>query len=134
MYKTNPLVRIQTAVPVDGKAAAVTRRGFKYEPRLRVVDSSLPLPMRKIDWKLRNNLEFIDFTGFIKGRLTVLGLSPSRGNDKQARWVCRCQCGRYVVRTVKALKNLNNVDDKCKECYHLDYLKKADTWRNYKQR
>jgi hypothetical protein len=40
---------------------------------------------------------FIDITGSHFGRLTVLRRSKTRARNRQAMWVCRCNCGKTIT-------------------------------------
>lgn len=53
----------------------------------------------------------IDITGKTFNRWTVLSLSPSRGSDGGAVWVCKCECG-----TVASVSRNNLVSGKSKCC------------------
>lgn len=45
---------------------------------------------------------FMDRTGYVFGRVTVLGLHTS-ATRKKVRWLCRCACGRVMARDLCAL-------------------------------
>ncbi|MCA6219553.1 hypothetical protein [Photorhabdus antumapuensis] len=65
--------------------------------------------------------------GYEYGFFTVLGVRPlsQRGNHKNsAIYVVRCRCGKYAVRTLKAIKNPANVTDMCEHCLHLYNLRR----------
>ena len=47
--------------------------------------------------------KFIDETGNIYGRLTVISRAPNK--DYRASWLCRCQCGNEVVVIGKDLRS-----------------------------
>lgn len=101
--------------PIDIVAWRVTRRGVRYESGkiIQTADSETPLPTR--------SCRDIDLAGERRGRLVVIGLSATT----KGRWVCRCDCGMYTLRTAKAIKNEKNFD-RCEECRQLDYLKRHD--------
>ncbi|WP_244170984.1 hypothetical protein [Xenorhabdus miraniensis] len=64
----------------------------------------------------------IQVQGYEYGFFTVLGVRPlsQRSDGKSnAIYVVRCRCGKYAVRTLKAIKNPNNVNDMCVHCQHL---------------
>lgn len=46
---------------------------------------------------------FVDRTGHRVGRLLVLGLAPERMSHSRTGWVCRCDCGKEVVKSSHAL-------------------------------
>jgi hypothetical protein len=47
----------------------------------------------------------IDLTGRRFGRLTVVALDPIRAPDRQARWLCRCDCGNTIITKAGHLKS-----------------------------
>lgn len=100
--------------PVDAVAARVVARGEQFEYRANVtsLDSDLPLPIKPIPDAARLNPSFKDYTGERFGRFTVLGLSA----DRKARWVCRCVCGRYGMRSSNAIAAAAP-DSCCDQCY-----------------
>ncbi len=54
--------------------------------------------------------------GYEYGFFTVLGALPwsqRSGGKNNFIYVVRCRCGKYAVRTLKAIKNPNNVNDMC---------------------
>lgn len=113
--------RILTSVPVNKTAAQVTAKGEHYEPKINYRDtlhSDVPLPIMDPPKVLRNNGSFVDLTGHKSGRLIVLGLWAG---GTGSRWVVRCACGDYEVRTAKALRNTatRDRDDKCARCDRL---------------
>ncbi|MDE1493305.1 hypothetical protein, partial [Xenorhabdus bovienii] len=67
--------------------------------------------------------------GYEYGFLTVSGVRPlsQRGNHKNsAIYVVRCRCGKYAVRTLKAIRNPANVTDMCEHCLHLYNLRRRN--------
>jgi hypothetical protein len=103
--------------PINRQASLVTSKGVSYElPRgFFKVQSDNPIPIR-----VPPNKNFEDLTGHKFGDLTVMGLA----RDCLKRYVCRCCCGVYVLRTAKAVKNPKNTEDKCERCAHYDYQRK----------
>lgn len=97
-------------------------KGFKVSSH-----SLLPLDKTSVPIHIKNNPEFIDFTGKRFGKLTVCGkldkkqaFFVTKGSSADScKWVVRCECGKYelrVTRTVKRkLKDANN-SDSCEEC------------------
>lgn len=130
--------------PVDRVAARVTsqsKNNWEFDPNKnahfkRVWD--VPPKMRPIHEDSLRHDQFIDFTGKTKGQLTVVGLFDNTTNKKgqtkkrtrkQAWWVVRCVCGKYTIRSTRALKNPKNRNDRCHCCQkvacmkrHRDYL------------
>lgn len=116
------------AAPVDRAAARVISKGVQYQPAARMdCDSDLPLPIIKLTVK---NTNFVDLTGQRVGRLLVLGISAA---SLGSRWVCRCDCGHYTIRTARAIKSAENAQDRCSHCKHLAFLKRSEHWRLYKK-
>ncbi|MBD2812891.1 hypothetical protein ID853_18945 [Xenorhabdus sp. Vera] len=67
--------------------------------------------------------------GYEYGFLTVSGVRPlsQRGNHKNsAIYVVRCRCGKYAVRTLKAIRNPANATDMCEHCLHLYNLRRRN--------
>ncbi|PHM30167.1 hypothetical protein [Xenorhabdus innexi] len=67
--------------------------------------------------------------GYEYGFFTVLGVRPlsQRGNNKNsAIYVVRCRCGKYAIRTLKAIRNPVNVTDMCEHCHHLYNLRRRN--------
>lgn len=114
--------------PVDRVAARVVGKGVDWTPnkRIQTADSETPLPtaiIERMNPQARTVAETV--IGRRCGRLTVLGLSA----DRKGRWVVRCQCGTYTLRTYKAITNPANTVDCCEQCRHLLYLKRAEIHR-----
>ncbi|MBQ4855655.1 hypothetical protein IMW82_13335 [Rhodanobacter sp. B2A1Ga4] len=66
-------------------------------------------------------LSIRNLLGYKFGRLTVIGLAlvPNR-------WVVRCSCGVYSLRTTKAIRNTKNNIDCCLSCMHQLYLRRRE--------
>lgn len=107
--------------PVDRVAARVTSRSERQiiNKVIQTADSETPLQIR------RANRENRDLIGHRQGRLVVIGLS----RHVPKRWVVRCDCGIYTLRTAKAMRNPCNTDDRCERCRLLSYLRKHDAYR-----
>lgn len=117
-------------IPVDRVAARVVGKGFQYEPATRgsASDSETPIPVaKKLPRALTQNPGFVNLTGNRIGRLTVVGVSEAR----YSTWVCRCDCGRYCLRSAAAIKNESNSQDRCSHCRHLAFLKRDEYRRTY---
>ena len=115
---------------MDKTAARVTSKGYPYEPAKLNGDyfeSETPIAT-KPEWfykKHRKNIP--DLRARKVGRFLVLGLADSQKlGIKKGRWVVRCSCGRYGIRTAKAIRNPKNVDDCCLICRHTRYLGGGD--------
>lgn len=112
---------IATRRPVDVVAARVTAPGprvLESSKRITTYCEAAPMAMRQVFPGVPN------LTGRVQGWLTVVGMAVERGGagGRQGRWVCRCRCGYYVLRTSKAVKNSNNANDRCDRCRQLEHL------------
>lgn len=134
--------KVVASSPVDEVARRVTSPSHVQVPenvtRAGICESDLPLPMwsehemrstenRNPGWpKLLRKLvrQCEEFKGARRGRLVVQGLS----RDKKHRWVARCDCGVYVVRTAKAMKNPKNTSDCCLTCRMGEYVARKRRW------
>lgn len=100
--------------PVDAVAARVVGKGeqFEYQAASTSLDSDLPLAVKPIPDAAQANPSFKNHTGERFGRFTVIGLSA----DRKGRWVCRCVCGRYSMRSSSAI--VSSAEDACcDQCY-----------------
>lgn len=128
---------ILAAVPLNTTAALGASRGYRYEPDIRsrnVHDWEGPPAILALDASHLNNSHFVDLTGQVIGRLTVLGMAlddPRRG-QKGALWVCRCACGKYVGQRTKSLKAGSR--DRCDDCEHNARLMSAASGNNARLR
>lgn len=104
--------------PINKTAALVVSKGFEYSPAKVVLtrDQGSPIKTRALP------LDAEALTGKRFGRFTVIGLAK----DTNSRWVVRCDCGTYTLRTAKAVKNKENTQDRCEHCRHLAHLKRGD--------
>ncbi|MBI6549765.1 hypothetical protein [Xenorhabdus lircayensis] len=67
--------------------------------------------------------------GYEYGFFTVLGVRPlsQRGNPKSTSiYVVRCRCGKYAVRSLRAIRNPANMNDMCEHCRHLYNLRRRN--------
>lgn len=111
--------------PINRTAGLVVSKSTDTAPsvkRLNEVCSPFPLEIRRV--KLQ-----ADLTGTRNGRLLVMGYHG--GTKGKARWVSRCDCGNYTLRSRKAILNPENRGDRCVLCRHQAYLKRAQVHREY---
>lgn len=111
--------------PINRTAGLVTARGSDTPPQIKKLNevcSPFPLATQPSDPQ-------INLTGTRIGWLTVIGRYG--GNKSKARWVCRCNCGNYTLRSRRAILNLENRGDRCVICRNLAYLKRAQIFREY---
>lgn len=111
-------------MPIDRTAAKVVSTGpdyslSDYKPP-NTVDSVLPYPLLNCPKDVENLL------GEKWGRLEVIGFHSTRRTGRSKthfasnKWVVRCACGMYSIRTSQAIKRKSNPDECCGKC---DYLK-----------
>jgi hypothetical protein len=121
--------------PVNLPAAAMHFRGIKPPPYTvpphvyhsgHCPELAPKLALRK----LASTATWRDFTGHTIGRFTVIGLS----RDDHSRWVVRCSCGQYELRSAKSLRNPNNTGDCCLACRHAFTIKRHSDWHTRRQR
>lgn len=118
--------RIISSVPLDRTAAVATSQGGCNDEEdigsrsKCVVHSAYPLPTRQPWFVELRNPSFRDLAGGKFGHFTVIGIFD-RGKRGRMVWVVRCVCGRYEVRTKRALTNPLAEGDKCEECLRTEY-------------
>lgn len=103
----------QTAKVVEDVRHNQPRLGDNPENPRRVA----PPPMRPVP------PDSLNLTGRTVGKLRVVGMAVERAGG-QARWVCRCACGYYVLRSAAALKNADNSGDACNPCRNAAFLRR----------
>ena len=111
--------------PVDEIAGRVVSTGTHYTPKLKqgsAIEQRTPFPMLP-EAKLLPSVR--SFVGYRFGRLKVIGFC----SDVRKRWVVRCACGMYALRSLKAIRNPGNVDDSCTACGYLMHLQRRDIFR-----
>ena len=140
------------STPINKTAALVTSRSkhnYRFETKAGNSDSDLPIPYyetfydflsdmpsrkgRTLTLQEREsrfqNFAKRDVTGKRRGRLVALGVLLAskclyeRGKYIRIRWVCRCDCGKYTVRSQKALGS--DHFDACHECNILESRKRG---------
>jgi hypothetical protein len=114
------IANITKGAPVDRTAAMVVARGVEYKSKKRVLtdEQDHPYSLKPVPRDCK------DITGTRRGRLVCLGLSA----EVNGRWACRCDCGKYVLRTYRAITNENNSCERCEQCRHLAHLKRKEEW------
>ena len=133
---------VAAAVPVNRGALAVTRNTaanehFEHEHKehptlLHWENCPKLIPISEIKHPYGRALAQ-RICGIHKfGRMTVVGLFAERvelaNQQIPAIWVCRCTCGCYEGRRHRAIFNPENKDDMCRNCRHLEHIK-----RRYKE-
>lgn len=114
------------AKPVNRTAALVVSRGesFDFVVSCGAVNSNAPMPIRDPSAGELKTKFFKDLSKTVFGRLTVLGISELVNK----RWVCRCVCGIYVLRSSSAIK-AGASDACCDQCYLLAVSKRNEYTR-----
>ena len=112
--------------PINKTAGIVVSKGFRYSPNKKAGSALFDTPPAlKPAPSLTDNESFTDLTGTRFGRLVVFGMSA----QFKKRWVCRCDCGKYTMRSSKAIKNPENRGDRCDLCRHHAFLIRARRWK-----
>lgn len=115
------------AVPVDKDAARSMKRGehYDYIPHKQEAESDNPFAtMPEAMIGTGNFFSLPNLTAIRRGRLVAYGYVPGL-----RKWACRCDCGRYVLRSTKAMSNDKNLADGCAACRELLFLKREEIWR-----
>lgn len=119
-----------TNKPVNGSAAAVLCKGEHFDPDKKpgCYHSLSPLDTLKF-----TGLQKDDLTGRKFGKFKVIGFVGK--GAKLGRWLVKCQCGMYEIRTGKTLKNYTGTIEArrsrtmCHECAYLEMIK-TDEYKN----
>lgn len=111
------------ATPVNKTSGLVISQGihYTYHGKVNRNESSSPIPTRPLS-DIHGDVRHAVGARF--GRFTVVGLAVSR-----PRWVVRCACGRYALRTMRAMTNPKNTQDCCDVCRNLLELKRKEVRR-----
>ncbi|KLU16719.1 hypothetical protein [Xenorhabdus griffiniae] len=107
-----------------------SKKNKKYANYFIPYKTTYDLRLSKREPNLINIL--MQIQGYEYGFFTVLGVRPlSQRSDRKnsAIYVVRCRCGKYAVRTLKAIKNPGNVNDMCEHCHHLFNLRRKEIFR-----
>lgn len=130
--KTSQFDLKKNSKPVDSVANRVVyQKGCynQFKPTDNTVKhSSVCFPIREIPVDCEN------MTGKKRGSFTVIGLYNGIEVGKRAKgkkrsipkgygWVVRCCCGKYEIRSKKAINNENNNKDCCLECRRNRYTR-----------
>jgi hypothetical protein len=111
------LKKLADRLPINRTAAMVTQKGTSFNPVIKPSEHRIT-DIRPPVWKGEHKVKF-DLTGRTFGRFKVIGLSV----EKRGRWVCRCACGNYEMRTAKAINNPANAElDRCIICRKTLYI------------
>lgn len=121
--------RILGARPVNKTAGMVMSKGTHWEPDMKPIEGfrtfDAPPPCIPPE-KYPKADSFVDMRGTEFGRFRVIGfmgkLGPKKSN--KALWLVRCACGAFETRTKRAIENPDNAHDACRECLHLNKIKR----------
>ena len=112
--------RIFASAPANATAAkVVSRSGEVFNPNIRrdnrqrwdAPPPTIPIP--------ENQPQFTNLTGVSYGRMRVIGYHG------KSRWVVRCTCGDYELRSSKAILNPLNAGDRCFDCQYIEKVKQG---------
>lgn len=122
MRRTKEIVKRR---PIDRASAMVTSKGVTYTPSFKEgTPTDFETCPEMMPWSKTRNIPHADqLTGMVRGRLTVVGKSVIK-----KFWVCRCSCGKFTLRSAKAIKNPRNDKDGCRECCQINYLQRQQKW------
>lgn len=123
--KANIFDVIAASAPVNTAAArAANMRGETYEKKLPDTERHWKSPPKCVSWPKEADPSH-NLIGRRFGKLTVIGYYSV---GKKARWLVRCICGDYEVRSSRAVKNPENNGDCCKICQHTIHLRTKDLY------
>jgi hypothetical protein len=125
---------LETPLPVDRVARRVTRKAKPenvWMPSVRVSETTkFSREVLEVTQPPRNQEAHRvarDVIGRRRDRMVVIGYAKEQGSAKQAaKWVCRCDCGNFEVRS--AIKRWLGTDspDMCLECRKRTWLTKGE--------
>ncbi len=110
-------MRPWNASPVNKTAALTMQKGEHHE---------IIIGCGNDEWENPPRFFMSEIAGLRNGRIVVVGCLYE---NKQSKLVCRCDCGRYVYRTSKAMKREKKDPDVCSQCYGLALIKRDDHYR-----
>jgi len=110
--------------PINKTAKVVMQEGEHYikDNLPQVLTSDEPIQTIQYKGSLKSN-----FTGKRFGKFVVVGFYGDRvranGERRYGRWVVRCSCGRYEVRSSKTIR-IGNEHGCCQYCFELESIKR----------
>lgn len=124
-YEKEKLNRAANSEPINKTAALVTKPGIHYDfiCKKKGMHSKEPLAIGPITSCERRSIGFVNYTNYKYGWFTVIGKSATT----KKMWVVKCSCGNYEHRSVRAMTNPRNQNDKCEECCRLESLKQKNS-------
>jgi hypothetical protein len=113
--------------PVDGNTASAISGGTNYEPAYKNTDHIGFFKVRPFIPDIpRHAIQIHEqakkFIGERRSRLVIVAWFGAGG-----KWLCRCDCGYYVVRKLTFLKNKDKFDA-CPECRFVIQKRRHHHW------
>ena len=128
---------ILASAPVNSTAALVVGKGTHWAPLSYRGERewSTPPDIGVISSSARADPNFRDFTGTALGRLVCVGIAaePRSKSTGGSKWVMRCSCSNFVIRSTRALKKQANSDDCCSTCQALRAIRHYQTPKGQRQ-
>lgn len=120
--RTSDWSAIAASSPINADAARAYVYAYGGEEPLLLERAVRDIPAEK-----SKDPGFRNLIGVKAGYLRVIAYAGTR-RQNGARWIVRCLCGRYEFRSSKAIKailaNALGTGKKCRECHHLDLVRK----------
>ena len=114
---------LQNPIPIDRVAARVIRAAkaadlWAPQPKQKAnfAESSEVLRTAPLPHGARN--ELFTLAGKRRGRMVIVGYAAEQGTGVSAKWVVRCDCGRYEHRTRIFRWLGTDATDLCRLCLH----------------
>jgi hypothetical protein len=127
--RTTDFDAIATAAPLNREASTVRDgSGDQWTPTIPATVlhwRDLPALRPPQSLSLQGRQALADMQGTRFGRLTVIGLLDKEHSSAPATWVCRCVCGAYEGRRMKALQSGKAV--MCHECRAVEEIRATKT-------
>ncbi len=108
---------IATDRPANRTAAVVLQKGQHFESTREDNIFDAPLPVLRYG----GPPEFC-LTGKRFFRYKVIGYL-GKNSHRQAKWLVRCDCGKYSRLSGKVIRSLDKEHGKCNQCQELDYIR-----------
>lgn len=127
----NPFDKIFASAPVNrATAKALLSKGEHFVSAMKTGRETYDTPPRMRPPRASE----LDLVGRAAGRLTVVGLHDETGRKHGARWVVRCVCGSYEMRSAKAIRGPFAHLQRCSHCEINERLVHIDRVRQFGER
>lgn len=127
MSKTTPYDKLATSRPINKLAAMQLSSGTHWQPNVKLNPHGrrweTPPTTKRLNGRAKT---FVDLTGLVVGRFTVVGCLGKLNPKKKAVWLVRCACGNNETRGARYLKTGGNPNDMCEHCRYLERVKKGE--------